>query len=225
MDQATISPSDHKVALTVGRGERRRQEIAAVAQRVFLERGFSDTTMQAIAEQAGASKETLYRHFGSKEELFAEIIRSRSAMIAGELDTDLRGSDKSCDVLSDLGMKILRALFSADAMALYRLVIAEVPRSPELGNIYYEQGCALILRKTTNYLKFASQRGDLVCPKPALAAKIFVGSVIADYVLIGMVKGVKKPLTEAKMREHVSEAVGIFLAKYGAATSARRKKA
>jgi len=72
-----------KAVRRVPRGEKRREEIAAVAERVFLHRGFTDTTMQIIAEEASASKETLYRHFGSKEGLFFEVIRSRSVRITG----------------------------------------------------------------------------------------------------------------------------------------------
>ena len=70
-----------KAARRVPRGEKRREEIAAVAERVFLRGGFTETTMQIIAQDAGASKETLYRHFGNKEELFSEVIRGRSARI------------------------------------------------------------------------------------------------------------------------------------------------
>ena len=63
----------------IPRGEKRREEIAEVAERVFLELGFNETTMQIVASRAGASKETLYRHFGSKEGLFSEVVRARTA--------------------------------------------------------------------------------------------------------------------------------------------------
>ncbi|MCI0600466.1 MAG: TetR/AcrR family transcriptional regulator, partial [Beijerinckiaceae bacterium] len=65
----------------VPRGQKRREEIAAIAERLFLERGFAETTMQLVAARARASKETLYRHFGNKEELFADIVRRRAARI------------------------------------------------------------------------------------------------------------------------------------------------
>ncbi|MGH6936568.1 MAG: TetR/AcrR family transcriptional regulator [Methylocella sp.] len=39
--------------------------------------------LHLVAARAGASKETLYRHFGNKEELFADIVRRRSARITG----------------------------------------------------------------------------------------------------------------------------------------------
>jgi len=58
-------------------------ELAAIAEHVFLARGFVDTTMQMIASQAGGSKETLYRHFRSKEALFAEVVGRRAAQISG----------------------------------------------------------------------------------------------------------------------------------------------
>src|SRR5580698_2187224 len=67
----------------VPRGDIRRRELADVAVQVFLERGFANTTMQMIASRAGGSKETLYRHFASKEALFAEIVSAKAATIAG----------------------------------------------------------------------------------------------------------------------------------------------
>ena len=70
-------------ARKVPRGKTRRRELASIAERVFLDRGFANATMQMIATQAGASKETLYRHFVSKESLLAEIVRTRSAQFLG----------------------------------------------------------------------------------------------------------------------------------------------
>ena len=67
----------------VPRGPTRRMELAAIAEKVFLKHGYVETTMQMIASEAGSSKETLYRHFASKEALFAELIGARAAAIAG----------------------------------------------------------------------------------------------------------------------------------------------
>jgi TetR/AcrR family transcriptional regulator, mexJK operon transcriptional repressor len=102
----------------VSRGKRRRREIAAVAERVFLGRGFAETTMQIIAEEAGASKETLYRHFGSKEELFSTVIRSRSARITGGNEGDLSVEASPRDTLCELGLNLLRFLVSPDSLGL-----------------------------------------------------------------------------------------------------------
>jgi len=50
--------------------ERRRDEIADVAARIFAERGFPATDLQDVADEVGIGKGTIYRYFGSKEELF-----------------------------------------------------------------------------------------------------------------------------------------------------------
>lgn len=58
--------------LTERRHRETRAHIADVAVSRFLERGFADTTMDEIAEDAGVSRRTVYRHFPSKDELVFE---------------------------------------------------------------------------------------------------------------------------------------------------------
>jgi AcrR family transcriptional regulator len=53
----------------------RRAQLLDVALQVFGERGFHDTSMNDIAEAAGVTKPVLYQHFGSKRELFLEVLR------------------------------------------------------------------------------------------------------------------------------------------------------
>ena len=44
-------------------------EIGDVAMRLFLERGFEATTMEQIANEAGISRRSLFRYFGTKEDI------------------------------------------------------------------------------------------------------------------------------------------------------------
>src|SRR6266571_2891909 len=55
------------------RAERKRQAIVAAAREIFVKHGY-DAGMDLIAEAAGVSKVTIYNHFGSKEQLFTEVI-------------------------------------------------------------------------------------------------------------------------------------------------------
>ena len=52
----------------------RRHQIAAVAMRLFSERGFRGTTTKEIAQAAGVSEAIIFRHFATKEELYTAII-------------------------------------------------------------------------------------------------------------------------------------------------------
>lgn len=199
----------------VPRGHRRREEIATIADRVFLERGFTETTMQLVAARAGASKETLYRHFGNKEELFAEIVRRRSARITGGQDGELDMNGTPREVLGKLGLNLLRLITRADSLSFHRVVVAEAVRVPELGRIFYAQGPGRVYGELAHYLGCATRRGELRCPKPELAAKLFLGSIVANNQLLGLVAPGFEPFKGKKMRAHVDEAVELFLARYG----------
>lgn len=206
---------DNQTGRRVPRGQKRREEIVAVAEHIFLERGFTEATMQLIATRAGASKETLYRHFGSKEELFAEVVRRRSARITGGEDGQLDVEGTPRDVLGKLALNLLHTLTQDGALSFHRVMVSEATRAPELGCIYYTQGPARVLCELASYLAAATHRGELLCPHPELAAKLFLGAVVANHQILGLVAPDLEPLTAEKMRAHVVEAVDLFLARYG----------
>ena len=52
----------------------RREQLLAVAKKIFAERGFQSTTMDDIAKEAGFTKPILYQFFHSKTELYKEIV-------------------------------------------------------------------------------------------------------------------------------------------------------
>lgn len=198
-------------ARPVPRGERRRDQISDIAESVFFERGYAETTMQLIAERAGASKETLYRHFGCKEALFSEVVRRRSARMMGGEEGELSGPPKQA--LLGLALRLLRYLGEADSICLYRVVVAESPREPDLGRIFYAQGPGRIIARLSDYLSLAAQRGELRISDADLAAKLFIGAVVAHHHILRLV--VEATFPEAGLQAHAAEAVSLFLARYG----------
>ncbi len=198
----------------IPRGEKRRLEIAIIAERVFFETGFSDTTMQAIAARAGASKETLYRHFGSKEELFAEIVACRARSFLEDLDARFEQPGTVADVLRALGINILEAMTGEDAVSLCRIVVSESPRNPELGAIFMTAGPDRVRSRLIEFLGAAHDRGELNCPDPDCAARIFLGAVMTSYHLSQLVLRDPPVLTRARVRSHVDEIVAMFMGRY-----------
>ena len=205
-----------QVFAPVPRGERRRREIAAVAEHVFFESGFADTTMQAIAARAGASKETLYRHFGSKEDLFAEIVATRAQTFLEDLDEHF-DTGAVGDVLRSFGLKILETMMGADAISLCRIVVAESPRNPKLGEIFMSAGPDRVRQRLTEFLTAATERGELTCRDPGSAARILLGAVMTSFHLNRLILPVPPHLSRAHMLEHVREVVDLFMTSYGAA--------
>ncbi len=57
----------------VARGEATRGQLIAIARRMFAERGYEDTSIEAVLKEAGVSRGSLYHHFASKEALFEAV--------------------------------------------------------------------------------------------------------------------------------------------------------
>jgi TetR/AcrR family transcriptional regulator, mexJK operon transcriptional repressor len=159
------------------------ESILAGAKRAFLAAGFGAVSMDAIAREAGASKATVYAHFAGKEELFGAVIgreceRYFARFSAGELDPgDVRAS------LTVLGRRFLELLLSPDAIALYRIILAEVTRFPGLGEVFWRAGPERQRLQIEDFLRSAIAGGTLVIADTRLAAEQFVSLVRGDIQL------------------------------------------
>jgi AcrR family transcriptional regulator len=198
----------------IPRGDKRRMELIDVAEKIFLERGFAETTMQVIAEAAGASKETLYRHFESKELLFAEIVGRKAQIISGPVLAMARGGSPEA-VLTELGTNLLRAIVTGQASFLFRTVVAEAIRTPELGDLFYERGPGLTVARLTQYLADASEKGELRCDDPVVAARLYLGAVVSQFHLRRLVQSKWKTPTSSEIDRHIKAAVSMFLSEFG----------
>jgi TetR/AcrR family transcriptional repressor of mexJK operon len=159
------------------------ESILTAAKRSFLAAGFGAVSMDAIAREAGASKATVYAHFAGKEELFGAVIgreceRYFARFSAGELDpSDVRAS------LTVLGRRFLELLLSPDAIALYRIILAEVTRFPVLGEVFWRAGPERQRLQIEAFLRSAIASGTLAIADTRLAAEQFVSLVRGDIQL------------------------------------------
>jgi TetR/AcrR family transcriptional regulator, mexJK operon transcriptional repressor len=204
-----------KTARKVPRGEARRMELATIAGRLFLKHGFAETTMQMIALEAEASKETLYRHFASKEALFAELINAKAVAVSGP-QSALARDEPPETALRELGTSLLTLMMKGEAPSLFNVVVADARRAPDLARIFYDQGPGATLRRLTAYLRSATQRGQLRCPNPHQAAKLFLGAVVSHYHLHCLIGQPPVPPSSAEISEHVRAAVEMFMSHFGA---------
>ena len=153
------------------------ESILAAAKQAFLAAGFGAVSMDTIAREAGVSKATVYAHFAGKEELFGAVIgreceRYFARFSAGELDPrDVRAS------LMVLGRRFLELLLSPDAIALYRIILAEVTRFPGLGEVFWRAGPERQRVQIEAFFRSATASGTLGPLDTRLAAEQFVALV------------------------------------------------
>lgn len=124
------------------RAQQTREQIRAAAQRLFLQQGYLATSTDAILAEAGiASKETLYRHYASKEDLFVDVL-SHLTLSQPRFSSQLAGMPAPHDLLSlqqvltTLAREILSLMSQPEYLALLRLIFAEAPRFPQLGSLF-----------------------------------------------------------------------------------------
>jgi AcrR family transcriptional regulator len=79
--------------LTERRRDETRTAIADAAVRLFIERGFAETTMDDVADAAGVSRRTAYRHFPTKDDLVFEQPRRWLARFDAEIERRTTGED------------------------------------------------------------------------------------------------------------------------------------
>src|SRR5882672_7049520 len=149
----------------------RRQLLLDAAESVFVELGYSSASMDDIARRAGMSKKTLYRLFETKEALFAAVIAARRATLETTAESgdcpDVEAAEK---VLRRFLGGIARFVLAPRQAALYRLVIAESQRAPEIAHAFYREGPTKARLALTEWLTLQDARRNLIVPDPACAS-------------------------------------------------------
>jgi TetR/AcrR family transcriptional regulator, mexJK operon transcriptional repressor len=186
------------------------QSILDAATRTFLAAGFGAVSMDAIAREAGVSKATVYAHFAGKEDLFGAMVsrvceRRFGTFSAAELDpTDMRRS------LTILGRRFLELLLSPEAIALHRIMIGEVTRFPQLGEVFWRAGPERNFGQIEAFMRRAAECGALDIADPRRVAEHFVGLVRGETQLRHLLK-LESQAADTAIDASVGASVDTFL--------------
>jgi AcrR family transcriptional regulator len=142
--------------VTTGKREQNRQKrravIVEVATRAFLEQGYAATSMSAIADELGGSKATLWSHFASKEELFIAVVDGQVVQFASEMENVLVEAPFSAEALHRYCLRFLRTLMRPHAVALFRVIMGDGGRFPEINSIFHVRGPARLQAYLSEFL-------------------------------------------------------------------------
>jgi TetR/AcrR family transcriptional repressor of mexJK operon len=201
------------------RSDAKRRAILHAAKDVFLSAGFRAASMDAIAVGANVSKMTVYRHFRSKEELFAGLIEDLcSRMIGGELALDPERPVEQ--VLREYAERVLDVLFDPVTIELHRIVVAESRRFPALGRLFYRSGPEATIRALETYLAALSARRRIAVLDTRASAEEFL-EVLRGYAHLRLLLGVSGAPSRRERASRVQRALAHML---GAAQSAPSKR-
>src|SRR5215467_9319638 len=132
----------HSFAEGRSKPKAKEQEVLDVATDYFLEHGYQGASINAMARSSGISKESIYRYFSSKKQLFEAVIGRELAeyqagvrrLLSAEKTMSLR------DALITIAETVLGVVTTDRALALRRLIFDEARRTPDVGQHYFRIG-------------------------------------------------------------------------------------
>lgn len=181
------------------RTQAKREQIRAGAQRLFLKHGYERSSMDAIAGAAGVSKQTLYRYYATKDALFVDILRQLTVgsflreVPALVDETPLSSRVDLETALTAFVTGASEYLFAPAYISLLRVLIAEAPRFPELGEqmrvTLIAQGSAAL----SHLLTRAYHVGIITQPPTDETLVLLIAPVLAYLLADGLIAGVDQP--------------------------------
>ena len=191
----------------------KRAAILQAGKRLFPRQGFDGTSMDAIANEAGVSKLTVYSHFKDKETLFREVIQAKCE---DQLPAELFMADLTGPIRGQL-LTIARAFFglvaSEEAIALHRMMTAQTQQSTKLAMIFWEAGPKRLQDSFEAFLRAEIAGGQLDIPDPRRATGQFF-CLLKGELHARLLCGCCEPFTDADVTEHLEATVDMFLRAY-----------
>ena len=187
-----------------------REAIVAAAARLFLERGFGAVSMDELAEAAGLARRTLYNQFGSKEEIFREMLLRVSRQLEDAFPPGVETRGDVEEVLRLVARMIMELHKNPEYLGFFRMVVADSRQFPWIA----EEFAAVMDPQTerfARYLDHMTVMGVLTCRNATLAAHQFMG-VLNEFALWPWMLGREGLAIPAE--EVVDGAVRMFLQHY-----------
>lgn len=195
--------------------KQKRDAALKAAEQQFLATGYESVTMESIAAESNVAKQTLYSYFGSKRDLFLELVSARTMAATASVLADTPRLDRDSDpraVLDEVLCAQLKTVLSPTLLGLRRLVIGEVMRSPELAAALYEHGPSRAIAKLATMLRTFDELGVLQVSDAELAATQLNWLVMGEPINRAMHLGDEAArLSDVEIERHVARALDTFL--------------
>lgn len=200
------------MAKTLTLSEQKHLDILDAASDVFMECGFSDASMDAIAERAGVSKRTVYNHFDSKDALFEAITERMIRRFKEEGRVDYDASRSLEEQLRKIANLQAELETNDKFVAMARMLVAGMLASPG--------SCRDALRRAKSkedplieWVQAAANDGRLKVDSADIAARMFRSTLESMFFWPGITEVLEVPsgTDRAQILDH---AVGMFLAYY-----------
>lgn len=186
--------------------------ILQAAQCLFIQHGYTGTSMDAIASTAGVSKLTVYNHFRDKETLFSATITSKCAEMAADF-SQVPVSPDLADQLGGLARYLYQLTSTSDSIALHRLMISQAGRHPSIALRVYRECIEQSMQQLAGRLARLHEAGLLLIEDSLQAASHFTCLVRGQHSL-QQLAGLPDARDASSIDQHIQAAVQVFMRAY-----------
>lgn len=146
------------------KSEEKRRRILDAAGDCFLEYGLAEASMDEVARRAGVSKQTVYSHFNSKDELFQGVIRAKCAHY--RFDTQAAAATATdygspAEGLYDITRRYLELALDPQVVAMNRQLAAQSMSSSDMAQLFFQAGPLPTIRCVADFLSRHQAAGRL----------------------------------------------------------------
>lgn len=190
------------------KSEQKRRQMLVAASDLFLDNGFDRVSMDQVAEAAGVSKQTVYSHFGSKEELFTAVIEYKCA--SHELTDELFDLNRPVhEVLKSLVAHFSELLMSDDSIRMFRLCISDRGQSSQVAELYWKAGPQRLTHRFWQYLEAHIALGNLQIDNPHFAAQHLLAMIRAEAYIM-KVLGQPDDQNQQELDDYLQSCIAVF---------------
>ncbi|KQW81238.1 TetR family transcriptional regulator [Devosia sp. Root413D1] len=193
----------------------KRCAIISAATAVFVRDGYVGASIDAIAEEANVSRQTIYNQIGDKERLFVEVVRGINEQGSARLvETLATFPDAPQDIgreLVEFAIRLTRnCLCDEGSRALRKLIENEGSRYPELFETWKDYGPGKNWPAISARFARLAHDGDIELDDPDLAARQFMALIRAD-----LPNEPGATVSDAELEQAARNGVRTFLRAYG----------
>jgi AcrR family transcriptional regulator len=184
-----------------------QQKLLEATLTLISEKGYLGATTREIAQEAGVTELTLFRHFGSKEKLFEELLNGYTFLPKlKELLPELEKLPYE-EALVLLASRFLTSL--KERKSMIRIMHSEINLYPDKIRKLYTKSVDDVRVVLATYFGFLQQKGIFRNVSPETAARVFLGILFSYFRYEEIVRG--HEISKSMMRKSVREFTDIFM--------------
>lgn len=186
--------------------------IFETAVKLFLKFGYSNTSMDEVAKEAGVSKQTIYNNFQNKENILKRIVELKSKQYYSNIENVETTAENFNELLENFLRNFVKLTLDRKLVAIHRIILCEMQNNPEIAHTFFLTGPAKTYVVLANLLTQANEKGIISIESPKRSADNIISMAKGQYYN-EMLFGVRENITKEEQEKHLKNIMNVIQTK------------